>query len=65
MTESTRTPPRSALLWILLATTCCLAGWILGDLTRADAAPTPPARIALATQEASASSPRVAPAFIA
>ncbi len=40
MTESTRTPPRSALLWILLATTCCLAGWILGDLTRADATPT-------------------------
>lgn len=50
MTEtSMRTPPRSALLWILFATTCCLAGWILSDLTRADAAPPPAAPATAAT----------------
>lgn len=64
MTDSTRTPPRSALLWILLATTCCLAGWILGDLTRADAAPTPPAPVPAASAPAGTPEPEAAPAPI-
>ncbi|WP_158370274.1 hypothetical protein [Cellulosimicrobium cellulans] len=62
MTEtSTRTPPRSALLWILFATTCCLAGWILSDLTRADAAPGPAAPATAASLAPEPTPPAAAP----